>query len=169
MKRLLAIKKENVGLEKQVNKLNKVLVLNKSIKLLLTIIFFGSISQIAAQDRIPFDQGKKYILADVEVTGKISFNKQGSVVEVSDIGFKTVQQFSDIFCFSTPVARVNNLQLLELKYVLDKEIFFLEPQPQNPCVVQLDLQFQPAFNGADESIEIIFNILTSFLTNNLNI
>jgi len=100
---------------------------------------------------------------------KISFNKQGSVVEVSDIGFKTVQQFSDIFCFSKPVARVNNLQLLELKYVLDKEIFFLEPQPQNPCVVQLDLQFPPAFNGADESIEIIFNILTSFLTNNLNI
>jgi len=59
-----------------VNKLNKELVLNKSIKLLLTIIFFGSSIQIAAQDRIPFDQGKKYILADVAVTGKISFNKQ---------------------------------------------------------------------------------------------
>ena len=58
------------------NKLNKVLVLNKSIKLLLTILFFGSITQITAQERIPFDQGKKYILADVEVTGKISFNKQ---------------------------------------------------------------------------------------------
>jgi outer membrane protein insertion porin family len=76
MKQLLAIKKENVGSEKQVNKLNKLLVLNKSIQLLLTIIFFGSITQIAAQDRIPFDQGKKYILADVAVTGKISFNKQ---------------------------------------------------------------------------------------------
>jgi len=63
-------------LEKQVNKLNKVLVLNKSIQLLLTILFFGSTIQIAAQDRIPLDQGKKYILADVEVTGKISFNKQ---------------------------------------------------------------------------------------------
>jgi hypothetical protein len=33
----------------------------------------------------------------------------------------------------------------------------------------LDLQFPSAFNGADESIEIIFNILTSFLTNNLNL
>jgi outer membrane protein insertion porin family len=76
MKRLLAIKKENVGLEKQVNKLNKLLVLNKSIQLFFTIILFGSITQIAAQERVPFDQGKKYILADVDVTGKISFNKQ---------------------------------------------------------------------------------------------
>jgi outer membrane protein insertion porin family len=76
MKQLLAIKKENVGLEKQVNKLNKLLVLNKSIQLFFTIILFGSITQIAAQERVPFDQGKKYILADVDVTGKISFNKQ---------------------------------------------------------------------------------------------
>ena len=58
------------------NKLNKLLVLNKSIQLFFTIIFFGSISQIAAQERVPFDQGKKYILGDVTVTGKISFNKQ---------------------------------------------------------------------------------------------
>jgi outer membrane protein insertion porin family len=76
MKQLLAIKKENVGLERQVNKLNKVLVLNKSIQLFFTIILFGSITQIAAQERVPFDQGKKYILGDVAVTGKISFNKQ---------------------------------------------------------------------------------------------
>jgi len=76
MKPSLAIKKENVDLEKQVNKLNKLLVLNKSIQLFFTIIFFGSISQIAAQERVPFDQGKKYILGDVNVTGKISFNKQ---------------------------------------------------------------------------------------------
>lgn len=58
------------------NKLNKLLVLNKSIQLFFTIILFGSITQIAAQERIPFDQGKKYILGDVAVTGKISFNKQ---------------------------------------------------------------------------------------------
>ena len=50
---------------------------------------------------------------------------------------------------------------------MDKEIFFLEQE--NPCIVQLDLQFPSAFNGADESIEVIFNILTSFLTNNLNL
>ena len=76
MRLLLVIKKENVDLEKQVNKLNNFLVLHKSIKLVLTLLIFGSISQIKAQERVPFDQGKKYILADVAVIGKISFNAQ---------------------------------------------------------------------------------------------
>ena len=58
------------------NKLNKLLVLNKSIQLFVTIILFGISNQIAAQERVPFDQGKKYLLGDVAVTGKISFNKQ---------------------------------------------------------------------------------------------
>ena len=78
---------------KQVNKLNKELVLNKSIKLLLTIIFFGSSIQIAAQDRIPFDQGKKYILADVAVTGKISFNKQTVVT------FAGLEKGQNMYCY----------------------------------------------------------------------
>ncbi len=76
MRLLLVIKKENVDLEKQVNKLNNFLVLNKSIKAVLTLLLLGSFSQIKAQDRVPFDQGKKYILADVSVTSKISFNEQ---------------------------------------------------------------------------------------------
>jgi outer membrane protein insertion porin family len=59
-----------------VNKLNNFLVLHKSIKIVLTLLIFGSFSQIKAQDRVPFDQGKKYILADVTVVGKISFNNQ---------------------------------------------------------------------------------------------
>ena len=58
------------------NKLNKILVLQKSIKIVLAIIIFGSISHLQAQDRIPYDQGKKYILAKVDVTGKINFNQQ---------------------------------------------------------------------------------------------
>ena len=58
------------------NKLNNFLVLNKTIKIFLTLFFFGSIFQIVAQDRVPFDQGTKYILANVSVTGKISFNEQ---------------------------------------------------------------------------------------------
>lgn len=58
------------------NKLNNFLVLDKSIKVLLTLVFLGSFSQIKAQDRVPFDQGKKYILAKVELTNKISFNDQ---------------------------------------------------------------------------------------------
>ena len=56
------------------NKLNNFLVLQKSIKILIGIIIFGSFSQIKAQDRVPFDQGKTYILAKVDIVGKISFN-----------------------------------------------------------------------------------------------
>jgi outer membrane protein insertion porin family len=63
-------------LEKQVNKLNNFLVLHKSIKLVLTFLILGTFTQIKAQDRVPFDQGKKYILADVTVVGDISFNPQ---------------------------------------------------------------------------------------------
>ncbi|RZJ31187.1 MAG: outer membrane protein assembly factor BamA, partial [Flavobacterium sp.] len=58
------------------NKLNNFLVLNKCIKIFLGILLFGSIFKVNAQDRIPFDRGVDYILADVDVTGKISFNKQ---------------------------------------------------------------------------------------------
>ncbi|AWA28914.1 outer membrane protein assembly factor BamA [Flavobacterium magnum] len=66
-------------LEKQVNKLNNFLVLNKSIKLLLTLFFLGSITPVLAQDdedRIPFEQGTPYYLANIDVTGKISYNQQ---------------------------------------------------------------------------------------------
>lgn len=65
-------------MEKPVNKLNKFLVLQNKLRLALTLLFLGSVFQIKAQeqDRIPFDQGTKYILADVEVIGKISYNQQ---------------------------------------------------------------------------------------------
>nr|WP_315250081.1 POTRA domain-containing protein [uncultured Flavobacterium sp.] len=76
MRLSLVIKKENVDLEKQANKLNNFLVLHKSIKLVLTFIILGTFTQIKAQDRVPFDQGKKYILGDVKVVGEISFNPQ---------------------------------------------------------------------------------------------
>jgi outer membrane protein insertion porin family len=76
MRLSLVIKKENVDLEKQVNKLNNFLVLNKSIKAVLTLLILGSFSQVKAQEKVPFDQGKKYILADVVLTNKISFNDQ---------------------------------------------------------------------------------------------
>lgn len=55
------------------NKLNKKSILNNFIKVII-ILLIGNFS--FAQDRIPFDQGTKYILADVDVTGKITFNKQ---------------------------------------------------------------------------------------------
>ena len=58
------------------NKLNNFLVLHKSIKLVLTFLILGTFTQIKAQERVPFDQGKKYILGDVKVIGEISFNPQ---------------------------------------------------------------------------------------------
>jgi outer membrane protein insertion porin family len=76
MKQLLAIKKENVGLEKQVNKLNNISVPKNFIKVFITLLFVGNIFQLHAQDDTSFTQGTKYILADVEVTGKISYNQQ---------------------------------------------------------------------------------------------
>ncbi|SHM93789.1 Beta-barrel assembly machine subunit BamA [Flavobacterium pectinovorum] len=63
-------------MEKPVNKLNNFLVLQKRIQIVLTLLLLGSFSQIKAQERVPFDQGKKYILAKVSVVGKISFNEQ---------------------------------------------------------------------------------------------
>ena len=58
------------------NKLNKFLVLQKNIKIVLSLLILSSFTQIKAQERIPFDQGKKYILAEVAVVGKITFNSQ---------------------------------------------------------------------------------------------
>ena len=57
------------------NKLNNISVQIKSLKIVLLLVL-GCVFQLQAQDRIPFDQGKKYILADVKVNGKISYNQQ---------------------------------------------------------------------------------------------
>ncbi|RKS00747.1 Beta-barrel assembly machine subunit BamA [Flavobacterium sp. 102] len=63
-------------MEKQVNKLNKISVQITPSRIFLIILFFGSIFQLQAQDRLPFEQGKKYFLANVKVNGKISYNEQ---------------------------------------------------------------------------------------------
>jgi outer membrane protein insertion porin family len=51
-------------------------VSKNTFKAILTILFLGNIFTLQAQERLPFNDSKKYILADVEVTGKLSFNKQ---------------------------------------------------------------------------------------------
>ncbi len=63
-------------MERQVNKLNKISVPIKPLKIVLFVLLFGTFSQLQAQDKIPFEQGKKYILAGVNVNGKISYNQQ---------------------------------------------------------------------------------------------
>ena len=50
-------------------------MLNNYLKVVLVLVF-GTTYQLNAQEKLPFDQGTKYILADVDVTGKLSFNKQ---------------------------------------------------------------------------------------------
>lgn len=54
-------------------------MLQSYIKTLLVILLIGGVFQARSQDRVPFDQGRTYILADVEVTGKLTFNKQNVV------------------------------------------------------------------------------------------
>ncbi len=61
-------------MEKQANKLNKV-INAKTVFLFLTIIT-TQLGQAQEQERVPFDQGKVYIIKEVDVTGKVSYNKE---------------------------------------------------------------------------------------------
>ena len=58
------------------NKLNRFSVQINTLKIFLIALCIGNIFQLQAQERLPFEQGKKYILANVKVNGKISYNEQ---------------------------------------------------------------------------------------------
>ncbi|SDX78116.1 Beta-barrel assembly machine subunit BamA [Flavobacterium degerlachei] len=117
-------------MEKQVNKLNNFLVLNKSIKAVLTLLILGSFSQIKAQDRVPFDQGKKYILADVVLTNKISFNDQTVVT------FAGLEKGQEI---TVPGEQISNAIKKLGKLGLFDEISFYINRIQNDSIY-LDLE-----------------------------
>ena len=76
MRQSLAIKKENVDLEKQVNKLNNLLSIKNSVKLALLFVLLGHSINTNAQDRLSFEEGKTYILKKVSVSGKVTYNEQ---------------------------------------------------------------------------------------------
>ncbi len=100
------------------NKLNKYLVLSK-FRLALILLTFGSIYQLQAQDRVPFDQGKKYILADVKLTNKISFNEQTVVT------FSGLQKGEQITIpgeeLSTAIKKLGKLNLFsEIDFYVNK-------------------------------------------------
>ncbi|HEY4616963.1 MAG TPA: outer membrane protein assembly factor BamA [Flavobacterium sp.] len=138
MRLLLVIKKENVDLEKQVNKLNNFLVLNKSIKAVLTLLILGSFSQIKAQDRVPFDQGKKYILADVVLTNKISFNDQTVVT------FAGLEKGQEI---TVPGEQISNAIKKLGKLGLFDEIAFYVNRIQNDSIyLDLEIKELPKLN-----------------------
>ena len=120
------------------NKLNNFLVLQKNIKIVLTLLIFGSFSQIKAQDRVPFDQGKKYILADVAVIGKITFNQQTVVT------FSGLQKGKEITIpgeeISTAIKKLGKLGLFS-------EISFYVNRIQNDSIyLDLNLEELPKLN-----------------------
>lgn len=64
-------------MERPVNKLNNPnKVSKKYLKIAITLLFLGVVFQSNAQDNLSFEQGKKYILGNVNVIGKISYNQQ---------------------------------------------------------------------------------------------
>jgi len=121
-----------------VNKLNNFLVLDKSIKALLTLVLLGSFSQIKAQDRVPFDQGKKYILAKVELTNKISFNDQTVVT------FAGLQKGQEITVPGEEIsAAIKKLGKLGL---FDEIAFYVNHVSNDSIYLDLDIKELPKLN-----------------------
>ena len=120
------------------NKLNNILVLNKSIKALLSLALLGSFSQIKAQDRVPFDQGKKYILAKVELTNKISFNDQTVVT------FAGLQKGQEITVpgeeISSAIKKLGKLGLF------DEIAFYINHIENDSIYLDLDIVELPKLN-----------------------
>jgi outer membrane protein insertion porin family len=138
MRLSLVIKKENVDLEKQVNKLNNFLVLYKNIKTVLILLIFGSFSQIKAQERVPFDQGKKYILADVAIIGKLSFNSQTVVT------FAGLEKGQEV---TIPGEEISNAIKKLGKLGLFDEISFYVNKIQNDSIyLDLNIEELPKLN-----------------------
>ena len=118
-------------MEKQANKLNNFLVLHKYITLFI-LLFFGSFYQINAQERVPFDQGKKYILADVNLIGKLSFNSQTVVT------FAGLEKGQEI---TVPGEEISNAIKKLGKLGLFDEISFYVNKIENDSIY-LDLQME---------------------------
>ncbi len=121
------------------NKLNNYLVLNKSIKALVSLVLLGSFSQIKAQERVPFDQGKKYILAKVELTNKISFNDQTVVT------FAGLQKGQEITVPGEEIsAAIKKLGKLGL---FDEIAFYINRVENDSIYLDLDIKELPKLNN----------------------
>lgn len=120
------------------NKLNNFLVLQKRVKIVLTLLVLGSFSQIKAQEKVPFDQGKKYILAKVSVVGKISFNEQTVVT------FSGLQKGQEI---TVPGEEISGAIKKLGKLGLFDEIAFYVNRVENDSVyLDLDIVELPKLN-----------------------
>ncbi|MBC7847366.1 MAG: BamA/TamA family outer membrane protein [Flavobacterium sp.] len=138
MRLSLVIKKESVDLEKQVNKLNNFLVLQKSIKIVLSLLIFGSFFQIKAQERVPFDQGKTYILAKVDIVGKISFNAN---TVVTFAGLEKGQQIT------VPGEQISNaIKKLGKLGLFDEISFYINRIEKDSIYLDLHVEELPKLN-----------------------
>jgi len=121
-----------------VNKLNNFLVLQKSIKIVLSLLIFGSFSQIKAQDRLPFDQGKTYILAKVDVVGKISFNSNTVVT------FAGLQKGQEI---TVPGEEISNaIKKLGKLGLFDEISFYINKIDKDSIYLDLHVEELPKLN-----------------------
>jgi outer membrane protein insertion porin family len=135
-------------LEKPANKLNKFLVLNNKIKTLINLLLLVSFFQITAQSRIPFENGKKYILGGVNVTSELSFNKQTVVT------FTGLQKDQEITVpgeqISTAIKKLGKLGLF------DEISFYVNKIENDTIYLDLDIVELPKlnevkFNGVKKS------------------
>lgn len=98
----------------------------------------GSFSQIKAQERVPFDQGKKYILAKVSVVGKISFNEQTVVT------FSGLQKGQEITVpgeeISSAIKKLGKLGLF------DEIAFYVNKVENDSIYLDLDIIELPKLN-----------------------
>lgn len=120
------------------NKLNNFLVLQKRVQIVLTLLLLGSFSQIKAQDRVPFDQGKKYILAKVSVVGKISFNEQTVVT------FSGLQKGQEI---TVPGEEISGaIKKLGKLGLFDEISFYINKVENDSIYLDLDIVELPKLN-----------------------
>ncbi|MEY4963926.1 MAG: outer membrane protein assembly factor BamA [Bacteroidota bacterium] len=101
-------------------------------------MFFGFFFHAKAQERVPFDQGKKYILGDVNVVGKVTFNAQTVVT------FTGLEKGKEI---SIPGEEISSAIKKLGKLGLFNEISFYVNKIQNDSVfLDLHLEELPKLN-----------------------
>jgi outer membrane protein insertion porin family len=110
----------------------------KGLRLAVLVLLFLWIAPTNAQDKIPFDQGVKYILANVDVTGKISFNKQTVVT------FAGLEKGQEI---TIPGEEISNAIKKLGKLGLFNEISFYVNRVENDSIfLDLHLEELPKLN-----------------------
>ena len=111
-------------------------MLHKNI--ILTLLIFGGFSQIKAQERVAFDQGKKYILADVAIVGKLSFNTQ------TVVAFAGLEKGQEV---TIPGEEISNAIKKIGKLGLFDEISFYVNRIQNDSIyLDLNIEELPKLN-----------------------